>query len=59
MDVKTEFPNGNISKTIYMVQPENFAFGDLKKMICKLKKSIYGLKQASCKWYYKFHQVIV
>ena len=59
MDVKTMFLNRNIDETIYMVQPENSLFGDPKKMVCKLKKFIYGLKQASCQWYYKFHQVIV
>ena len=58
MDVKTVFLNGNIDETIYMVQLENFVFGDPKSMVCKLKKSIYALKQASREWYHKFHQVI-
>ena len=59
MDVKTAFLNGDIDKTIYMVQPENFVSGDAKQMVCKLKKYIYGLKQASRQWYYKFHQVVI
>ena len=59
MDVKTAVLNGDIDETIYMVQPKNFVLGDTKKMVCQLKKSIYGLKQASCRWYYKFHQVII
>ena len=59
MDVKTAFLNGDIEETIYMVQPENFVLGDPKKMVCKLTKSIYGLKQASRQWYHKFHQVIL
>ena len=59
MDVKTAFLNGDIDETIYMMQPENFVLGDTKRMVCKLKKSIYGLKQASHQWYFKFHQVII
>ena len=59
MDVKTAFLNGDIDETIYMVQPENFVSGDPKYMVCKLKKSIYGLKQASRQWYHKFHEVII
>ncbi|RVW22351.1 Retrovirus-related Pol polyprotein from transposon TNT 1-94 [Vitis vinifera] len=59
MDVKTAFLNGDIDETIYMVQPENFVPEDSKNMVCKLTKSIYGLKQASRQWYFKFHQIIV
>nr|CAN61066.1 hypothetical protein VITISV_004412 [Vitis vinifera] len=40
------FLNGDIDETIYMVQPENFVSEDSKNMVCKLTKSIYGLKQA-------------
>lgn len=59
MDVKTAFLNGDVDETIYMVQPENFVSEDTKQLVCKLRKSIYGLKQASRQWYFKFHQVIV
>ena len=58
MDVKTTFLNGDIEETIYMVQPENFESKDSKHLVCKLKKSIYGLKQASRQWYRKFDHVI-
>ena len=59
MDVKTTFLNGDIDETIYMVQPKNFVLGETKRMVFKLKKSLYGLKQVSRQWYYKFHQVII
>jgi Reverse transcriptase (RNA-dependent DNA polymerase) len=48
-----------IDEIIYMVQPPHFETGDPKRMVCQLKKSIYGLKQASRQWYFKFTQVIV
>jgi len=44
MDVKSSFLNGNIEKEIYMVQSESFEAKSSLHRICKLKKSIYGLK---------------
>ena len=47
MVVKTTFLNSDIDEMIYMVDPKNFVSGDAKLIVCKLKKFIYGLKQAS------------
>ena len=52
MDVKTAFLNGNLTEEVYMTQPEGFTSGSCCK-ICKLQRSIYGLKQASMSWFLK------
>jgi hypothetical protein len=46
MDVKTSFLNGDLEEEVYMKQLEGF--DDNSQKACKLRKSIYGLKQASC-----------
>ena len=58
MDVKMAFLNGNIEEEVYMKQPEGFSSSEGEHLVCKLKKSIYGLKQASRQRYLKFHEVI-
>ena len=58
MDVKTAFLNGNLEEEVYMKQPEGFSSSEGEHLVSKLKKSIYGLKQASRQWYLKFHEVI-
>jgi hypothetical protein len=50
MDVKTAFLNGNIAEELYMMQPEGFADPKDVDKVCKLQRSIYGLKQASQSW---------
>ncbi|GKC99985.1 retrotransposon protein, putative, ty1-copia subclass, partial [Tanacetum coccineum] len=50
MDVKTTFLNGYLNEDIYMVQPEGFVDPNHLRKVCKLQRSIYGLKQASRSW---------
>ncbi|GJU60550.1 retrotransposon protein, putative, ty1-copia subclass [Tanacetum coccineum] len=47
MNVKTTFLNGHLSEEVYMVQLEGFINPKFPNRVCKLKRSIYGLKQAS------------
>ena len=51
MDVKTAFPYRELKEEIYMEQPEGFVVKRQEKKVCKLVKSIYGLKQAGWVWY--------
>ena len=55
MDVKTAFLNESLDETIYMVQLEGFIAKGQEKKVCKLQKSIYGLKEASRSWNIRFN----
>ena len=46
MDVKTAFLNGDLYEEVYMKQTEGFVIDGKENMVCRLQKSIYGLKQA-------------
>jgi hypothetical protein len=46
MDVKTTFLHGDLEEEIYMKQPEGFVVKGKTELVCKMKKSLYGLKQS-------------
>lgn len=58
-DVKTAFLNGDIEEDIFMKQPEGFVNPGEEHLVCKLQKSLYGLKQAARAWNTKANQVLL
>eukprot|EP00794_Sanderia_malayensis_P019750 gene19750-biopygen16400 len=50
MDVKTAFLQGDFDEEIYMKQPDGYISEKKPDYVCKLRKSIYGLKQAARCW---------
>jgi hypothetical protein len=54
LDVKNDFLHGDLDEDIYMEQPEEFIQNHNKKFVCRLKKSLYGLRQSPRQWYKKF-----
>ena len=50
MDVKTAFLQGDLDEEIFMKQPEGYIDEERPNHVCRLNKSIYGLKQAARCW---------
>ena len=60
MDVITAFLLGKLDEEIFMTQPEGFERRGMKmKLVCKLLRSLYGLKQASRVWNIQLHEFLV
>nr|GFA01203.1 retrotransposon protein, putative, Ty1-copia subclass [Tanacetum cinerariifolium] len=58
MDVKTAFLNRYLNEEVYMEQPEGFVNPIYPNRVCKLKRSIYGLKQTLRQWNKRFNDKI-
>ena len=56
MDVVTAFLNGTLKKEIYMEQPPGYIKKGEEYLVCKLKKSIDGLKQSPRCWNKVFNE---
>eukprot|EP00253_Pinus_taeda_P005176 PITA_05176 len=51
MDVKTTFLNSMIEEEVYIEHLEGFDTFNKESLVCKLKRAMYGLKQAPHAWY--------
>jgi hypothetical protein len=58
LDFETAFLNGDLSEEIYMKQPEGYIKPGEEDLVCKLKRAIYGLKQASRAWNRKLDKAL-
>jgi len=51
MDVKTAFLQGTLKEEVFMEQPQGLEVVGMEDKVCRLNKSIYGLKQSPRAWY--------
>jgi hypothetical protein len=57
VDVASAYLHGELEEEIFMEQPEGFSKG--RNLVCRLKKSLYGLKQAGAVWNKLLNSVLV
>ena len=59
MDVINAFLYGEVNQEIYMEQTKGFAIKEKHEFVCKLRKTLYGLKQVPTTWYEKIVKFLV
>lgn len=55
LDVHDTFLNGDLDEEVYMEQQPGFFNSYAPTYVCKLTKTVYGLKQSPRAWFHKFN----
>ncbi|KAI9201633.1 hypothetical protein LWI28_026451 [Acer negundo] len=58
LDVKNAFLNGDLEEEVYMSVPPGLKKKGGNNLVCKLQKSLYGLKQSPCAWFDRFTKAV-
>ncbi|KAK6150593.1 hypothetical protein DH2020_015525 [Rehmannia glutinosa] len=59
LEIKNTFLNGDLEEEVYMEQPPRFVAQGESAKVCRLKKSLYGLKQSPRAWFGRFSEVVI
>ena len=58
LDIKNTFLYGDLAEEVYMEQPLGFVVQGESGLVCKLRCSLYGLKQSPRAWFSQFSSVV-
>ncbi|RVW46896.1 Retrovirus-related Pol polyprotein from transposon TNT 1-94 [Vitis vinifera] len=58
LDIKNAFLHGDLAEEVYMEQPPGFVVQGESGLVCRLRRSLYDLKQSLRAWFSRFSSVV-